>query len=220
MRGALRCALRLGSQVVFFCGLLSGQEQRNRVTVTIEVSDAGGTGIPGADIRWSPSPEAASSHLKTADNGELTLKLTPGIYTASVICAGFKTSFTRITVRDVDEIQTIPIGLQIGDTGSPSVDIDAVTPSTQDITTVMFPNAPKKARSVDCFRSLRRGMSMEAVVQKCGSPDDQLGSGSYIFVWRLADGSTVSIGTPHLEKICDVRYLDPNGKSSILLHCK
>ncbi len=206
--------------MVFFCGLLSGQEKRNRATVTIEVTDPSGTGIPNADIRLSPSQEAASSHLKTANNGELTLKLTPGGYTLSVICAGFKTSSTRITVRDVDEIQTIPIGLQIGDTGSPGVYMDAVTPSTQGITTVMFPNAPKKAQSVECFRSLRRGMSMEAVVQKCGRPDDQLGSGIYIFVWRLADGSTVTIGTPYLEKICDVRYLDPKGKSSILLHCK
>ncbi len=204
MRAVLSCTLSLGSLVVLFCGLLSGQVKRNRAT----------------EVRFSPSPEATSGQLKTANDGKFTLNLTPGSYTLSVVCAGFKTSSRRITVRDVDEIQTIPVGLQIGDTGSPGVYLDAVTPSSQGITTVMFPNAPKKAQTVDCFRSLRRGMSMEAVVQKCGRPDDQLGSGTYIFVWRLADGSTVSIGTPYLEKICDVRYTDPKGKSSVLLHCK
>ena len=220
MRAVLSCALSLGSLVVLFCGLLSGQVKRNRATVTIEVTDPTGMGIPNAEVRFSPSPEATSGQLKTANDGKFTLNLTPGSYTLSVVCAGFKTSSRRITVRDVDEIQTIPVGLQIGDTGSPGVYLDAVTPSSQGITTVMFPNAPKKAQTVDCFRSLRRGMSMEAVVQKCGRPDDQLGSGTYIFVWRLADGSTVSIGTPYLEKICDVRYTDPKGKSSVLLHCK
>jgi hypothetical protein len=88
------------------------------------------------------------------------------------------------------------------------------------IVKTMFPNAPEKTKNVDCFRSLKKGMPVEAVVQKCGRPDEEVGSGIYIFVWNLADGSTVSIGTPSLEKICEVRYTDPNGKISLLLHCK
>jgi hypothetical protein len=82
----------------------------------------------------------------------------------------------------------------------------------------MFPNAPEKAQSVKCFRALKPEISMNVVVQKCGRPDEELGSGIYIFVWHLADGSRVSIGTPYLEKIGDIGYTDASGKRSSLLH--
>ena len=84
----------------------------------------------------------------------------------------------------------------------------------------MFPNAPTKAPTVDCFRSLRPGVSVESVVQKCGRPDEELGSGIYIFVWHLADGSSVSIGTPYLDRIYDVAYSDSSGKHSSLFRKK
>jgi hypothetical protein len=32
-------------------------------------------------------------------------------------------------------------------------------------------------------------------------PDEEIGSGLYIFVYHLHDGSTVSIGTPYLTRI-------------------
>jgi hypothetical protein len=57
-------------------------------------------------------------------------------------------------------------------------------------------------------------MSIYAVVQKCGRPDEELGSGIFIFVWHLADGSTVSIGTPYLERIGRVQYTNAAGKTS------
>jgi len=63
-------------------------------------------------------------------------------------------------------------------------------------------------------------MSMNTVVEKCGRPDAELGSGLYIFVWRLADGSMVSIGTATLQRIGDVKYTDPSGKKSSLLNKK
>jgi hypothetical protein len=84
----------------------------------------------------------------------------------------------------------------------------------------MFPNAPEKAQSLACFRALKPEMSMYTVVQKCGRPDEELGSGIYIFVWHLADGSTVSIGTPSLEKIWNIRYTNASGKTSSLLGTK
>ncbi len=88
------------------------------------------------------------------------------------------------------------------------------------IARAMFPNAPEKAQSLACFRALKPEMSMYTVVQKCGRPDEELGSGIYIFVWHLADGSTVSIGTPSLEKIWDIRYTNASGKTSSLLGTK
>jgi hypothetical protein len=58
---------------------------------------------------------------------------------------------------------------------------------------------------------------MFAVVEKCGRPDEELGRGVYIFVWHLADGSTVSVGTPYLERIGDIRWTDASGQTSSLL---
>jgi hypothetical protein len=63
-------------------------------------------------------------------------------------------------------------------------------------------------------------MSMNTVVEKCGRPDEELGSGIYIFVWHLADGSTISIGTPYLDRIADVRFTDASGKTSSLLDAR
>jgi hypothetical protein len=88
------------------------------------------------------------------------------------------------------------------------------------IARAMFPNGPEKAQTVACFRALKQEMSIYEVVRKCGRPDEELGSGIYIFVWHLAGRSTVSIGTPSLEKIWDVRYTDPTGKTSSLLGTK
>jgi hypothetical protein len=90
----------------------------------------------------------------------------------------------------------------------------------ESIAKAMFPNGPEKAQNLACFRALKPEISMAAVVQKCGRPDEELGSGIYIFVWHLVDGSTVSIGTPTLEKIRDIRYADASGKTFLLFGTK
>lgn len=81
----------------------------------------------------------------------------------------------------------------------------------------MFPKASEKAKTIDCFRSLKPAVSMDTVVRQCGRPDDVLGSGIYIFVWNMTDGSRVLIGTPTLERIGDVRLSDPSGHHSSVL---
>lgn len=114
--------------LVFLCWIFSGQGKTNRGTVVIEVTDPAGTGVPHAEVRLSPSPEDGPSKLETATSGKLTVDLKPGSYTLIVACPGFKTSSTPITVRDTAVIQTISVGLQIGDTGSPMVYQGAVMP--------------------------------------------------------------------------------------------
>jgi hypothetical protein len=84
----------------------------------------------------------------------------------------------------------------------------------------MFPAAARKTDSVDCFFGLAPHISMSMVVQRCGRPDEDVGSGVYIFVWHLEDGSTVSISTPTLDMIQDIRYTLPSGKSSSILQRK
>ena len=79
----------------------------------------------------------------------------------------------------------------------------ALTP--QSMLEQMFPNAPKKADTVDCFRSLTPNMSIYMVVEKCGRADEETGSGLYIFVWHLRDGSTVAIGTPSQKEFTTLR---------------
>ena len=90
-----------------------------------------------------------------------------------------------------------------------------VTP--QSIVQEMFPNAPKKAKNGEYFRSFTPRMSIYMVVEKCGRPDEEIGSGLYIFVYHLQDGSTVAIGTSSLNKIDHVAYTDSSGKSASLL---
>jgi len=81
----------------------------------------------------------------------------------------------------------------------------------------MFPNAPQKTQSVECFRSLTPEMSIYLVVQKCGRPDEEVGSGIAIFRYHLRDGSTVAISAMYLPKIDGVIYTDPSGKRSSIL---
>ncbi len=84
------------------------------------------------------------------------------------------------------------------------------------IAKAMFPNAPDNKQDINCFRSLAVKMSVNDVVEKCGRPDEELGSGLYIFVWHMPDGSSVSIGTPYLERIGPVRLTDASGKTTVL----
>jgi hypothetical protein len=95
---------------------------------------------------------------------------------------------------------------------------EEVTPQT--IARAMFPSAREKARSVECFRGFSRNAPVSAVVEKCGRPDEELGSGVYIFVWYLADGSTISVNTPYLWRIDYINYTDASGRSGSLLSAK
>ena len=84
----------------------------------------------------------------------------------------------------------------------------------------LFPNAPAKTQTAECFRSLTPETSMFVVVQKCGRPDEEIGSGVYIFIYHLSDGSTVSIGTSDLNRIDHVNQIDRSGNSSSFLRRK
>jgi hypothetical protein len=88
---------------------------------------------------------------------------------------------------------------------------------SQSVVVQLFPNAPRKADSVACFRSLTHSMAMHYVVNECGRPDEETGSGIYIFVYHLQDHSTVVIGTHNLDKLDRASYTDPSGKQSVLL---
>jgi hypothetical protein len=95
------------------------------------------------------------------------------------------------------------------------------SPSTADTSqlvrdTIKVPDAPKTARRIDAFRSLRPTMTMAEVVRQCGYPDSDIGSGIHIFVYRLDDGSTVRIGTPDLQRMLYATHTEKSGKEDSL----
>jgi hypothetical protein len=57
----------------------------------------------------------------------------------------------------------------------------SVPVTSQSIFKDLFPNAATKAQNAECFRSLTPEMSMYAVVQNSGRPDEEIGGGVYIF---------------------------------------
>jgi hypothetical protein len=77
-------------------------------------------------------------------------------------------------------------------------------------------DAPRTARNVKCFRSFTTHSAMVDIVKKCGLPDEHQGSGIYIFLYDLEDGSIVAIGAADLNKLLYVNHIE-TGKSSSLL---
>jgi hypothetical protein len=137
------------------------------------------------------------------------------VLTLSLALVGCQTTKVPESPKQAADIRVTDRVITGERTTSPS---KPVTP--QSIVKELFPNAPEKAKTTECFRSLTPEMSMYAVVQKCGRPDEDLGSGIYIFVYHLHDGSTIAIGTPDLNRIYDVTYTDRSGNASSLLRRK
>lgn len=79
-----------------------------------------------------------------------------------------------------------------------------------------LPNTPKTARDVRCFRSFTENSAMTDVVRKCGIPDEHQGSGIYIFLYDMDDGSVVVIGTADLKLLLYVTHATNRGTKSLL----
>jgi hypothetical protein len=76
--------------------------------------------------------------------------------------------------------------------------------------------APKTARNVRCFRSFTDNSAMTDVVMKCGIPDEHQGSGIYIFLYDMNDGSVVAVGTSDLKKLLYVTHIESARSTSLL----
>jgi hypothetical protein len=81
---------------------------------------------------------------------------------------------------------------------------------------IKLPDAPKTAREAKCFASFTTTSSMTDVVWKCGIPDEHQGSGIYIFLYDMADGSVVVIGTADLKKLMYINQITDRGSHSLL----
>jgi hypothetical protein len=54
------------------------------------------------------------------------------------------------------------------------------------------------------------------VVRKCGTPDDHQGSGIYIFLYDMDDGSLVVVGTGDLKRLLYMNHIASSRSSSLL----
>jgi hypothetical protein len=125
---------------------------------------------------------------------------------------------TRLVTALISALALV-VGLRASAQRRANQQMASVTSDSQPIPDELkLAGAPKTARKVACFCSVKEGFTMFDVVWLCGIPDEQHGSGIYIFLYRMDDGSIVTIGTPNLDqRIMGVRYLK-SGRSVSLLH--
>src|SRR3989440_5379366 len=76
---------------------------------------------------------------------------------------------------------------------------------------------PPTARTIEAFHRLKPQMSMKQVIDICGVPDEDTGSGIHIYVYKLADGSLVRIGTPDKKRLIYVVHVLPNGEARSII---
>jgi len=79
-----------------------------------------------------------------------------------------------------------------------------------------LPGAPKTVRDVECYTSFTKSSTMHEVVRKCGIPDEHQGSGIYIFLFDMTDGSVVAVGTADLKHLMYVTHIQTRGSQSLL----
>ena len=89
--------------------------------------------------------------------------------------------------------------------------------SPRQIVDYLFSYIPDTPRKPACFRSLKPGMSMQAIVEKCDRPDEDTGSDAYSFLYHMPKGRTVTVTTPRLKSIQTVSYTHGTGQHSLLL---
>ncbi|MFA5259614.1 MAG: hypothetical protein WC450_00110 [Candidatus Omnitrophota bacterium] len=74
----------------------------------------------------------------------------------------------------------------------------------------------REQRTLEIFKTIKKGMNYTQVEKLVGKPDAEIGSGIYIFVYKLSDGSEVTIGFVQLDKplryarhvLTDESYID------------
>lgn len=91
----------------------------------------------------------------------------------------------------------------------------------EDLRREMLPaKFPQTANPLDAFRRIRGRMLMREVVELCGLPVRDIGSGIHIYVYELADGSEVRVGTPDGKRVLYVVHVLESGEVQELLRVK
>jgi hypothetical protein len=61
------------------------------------------------------------------------------------------------------------------------------------------------------FSFLKKGMSYQQIVDKVGEPDEEVGSGAYIYIYYLSDGRSVALSFIQLSSLYSARLIKENG---------
>jgi hypothetical protein len=77
------------------------------------------------------------------------------------------------------------------------------------------PAAP--SRDLAVFKSLTADSKLSDVRRLAGPPDGDVGSGLHIYIWKLADGSTIRIGTPDNDRLFYVDLKKADGTTTRLV---
>ena len=83
-------------------------------TVVIQVVDASGAVVPGAQVRVAPMPEKAPETMQTNNKGELRLELKAGGYGVYVTSQGFMALVTHMDVKGTGGVEIFPVKLDVG----------------------------------------------------------------------------------------------------------
>ncbi len=107
--------------VALFAATALPAQETATVRVTIKVTEPTGSEVAKAQIRLIPSPAGTAAKPTTDEKGSLSLELKPGGYGLFVSDPGFRTFVTHLEVKKSEEVQTVPVALQIAAAGSPTV---------------------------------------------------------------------------------------------------
>jgi hypothetical protein len=221
--------MRIGTAAFMICvwgiaGLLVGCDGFTSIHGVIQ--DSGKR--PIADANVSLTVGSRSREAKSSGDGAFKIGMTHSPWnpelSLSVTKVGYRPFEKRFHARDQlrDIVITLEGDPETRDLGSrPHRSIKGLPRYMTDIPQpipeqIKPPDAPKTARNVECFRSFTNNSAMMDVVRKCGIPDEHQGSGIYIFLYDMDDGSLVAIGTADLKKLLYVNHIENSQSSSLL----
>jgi hypothetical protein len=84
--------------------------------------------------------------------------------------------------------------------------VGCTKPDRSDVSTPVAPTAAQASRSIESFRFIGPTTTIQQVIAELGAPDRNVGSGVYIYEYRLNDGTRVWIWSADNTHIGFVRY--------------
>ena len=72
-------------------------------------------------------------------------------------------------------------------------------------------------RDLAQFRLLTKDSTVAEVKRQVGEPDGDLGSGIYMYFWKLDDGTRVIVGTPDNSRVLYVDWMKADGTTERII---
>jgi outer membrane receptor protein involved in Fe transport len=193
-RSCLVVALSLAASAVVPSALIAQEQSSTKGGLGGVITDATGAVVPGAKVTITGGEGARSVMTDAAGHFEIG-SLTPGLYTASVEAAGFKSVQAKNLEVVINRTSNVSLKLQTG-TVAETVEVDATTTSIDTGSTAVgenltdtFYNAVPVARNVGSLFATSPGVVNSG---GAGTSNPSIGGASGLENQYYADG--VSIG--------------------------